>query len=136
MAKRVLTAAYVAIAGTDYSDHVSKAELSVEVEEKDVTTFASSGWTEVLGGLKSASLSVMFKNDIADNNIDESIWALLGTVTTFEVRLSNAAVSASNPKYTGSVLVSQWTPIAGNVGDVAEVDVQWPTSGAVARATS
>jgi hypothetical protein len=132
----VLTASYLALNGTDLSDHTSKIQLSVEVEEKDVTTFASSGWVEVIGGLKSGSLAVMFKQDIADNNIDETMWGLLGTVVTFEVRLTNSAVGASNPKYTGSVLVSQWSPISGNVGDTAEVDVTFPTSGAVSRAVA
>ena len=136
MAKMVLTASYLALNGTDLSDHTSKIQLSVEVEEKDVTTFASSGWVEVIGGLKSGSLAVMFKQDIADNNIDETMWGLLGTVVTFEVRLTNSAVGASNPKYTGSVLVSQWSPISGNVGDTAEVDVTFPTSGAVSRAVA
>lgn len=136
MAKMVLTAASVTINSVDYSDRCSKAQLAVEVEEKDVTTFASLGWTEVLGGLKSGTLSLTFKNDIADNDIDEEMWALLGTVSTFEVKLTQAAVGTSNPKYSGSVLVKSWSPLNGSVGDVAEVEVQYPTSGVVTRAVA
>ncbi len=136
MAKMVLTAAHVTINGTDYSDRCSKAQLAVEVEEKDVTTFASGGWVEVLGGLKSGTLALTFKNDIADNDIDEDFWAILGTVVTFSVRLSSASVGTSNPSYSGSVLVKSWTPLNGAVGDVAEVEVQYPTSGTVTRATA
>ncbi len=136
MAKMVLTAAYVAINSVDISDHTSKAELAVEVEEKDVTTFASAGWVEVLGGLKSGTLALTLKQDPADNDLDEDMWALLGTVVTFEVRLTQSAVGVSNPKYTGSVLMNGWQPVAGSVGDVAEVSVSFPTSGAVTRATA
>jgi hypothetical protein len=136
MAKMALLASYVAINGVDLSDHTSKIELTTEVEEKDVTTFASLGWKEVLGGLKSGSLALTLKQDIAASSIDSQVWALFGTVTTFEVRLTNSAVGTSNPKYTGSVLVRQWTPISGSVGDVAEASVTWPSSGAVTRATS
>lgn len=136
MAKMVLTAASVTINGTDYSDRCSKAQLAVEVEEKDVTTFASSGWVEVLGGLKSGTLALTFKNDIADNDIDEDMWGVLGTVVTFAVKLTQSAVGTSNPQYSGSVLAKSWTPLNGAVGDVAEVEVQWPTSGAVSRATA
>jgi hypothetical protein len=132
--KMVLTASYLSLNGVDRSSSTSKIELATEVEEKDVTTFASLGWVELLGGLKSGSLSCGFKQDVADAALDDTMWALFGTVVPFEVRLSNAAVSANNPKYTGSVLIKEWKPIAGSVGDVAEVEVEFPTSGAVTRA--
>lgn len=136
MAKMALLASMLMVNGVDVSDHTSKIELTLEVEEKDVTTFASLGWKESLGGLKSGSLAVTFKQDIAASALDSQIWALFGTVTTFEVRLTNAARGTSNPAYTGNVLVRQWTPISGSVGDVAEASVTWPTSAAVQRQTS
>lgn len=136
MAKMVLTAAMLLINSTDLSDHTSKIELAVQVEDKDVTTFASSGWKEVLGGLKSGTLALTFKQDVAAANIDSTMWALLGTVVTFEVRLVNTARSTSNPAYTGSVLIKEWTPISGSPGDVAELSVSYPTSAAVTRLTA
>jgi hypothetical protein len=136
MAKMVLKAAFLSVNGVDESSNCSKIELTTEVEEKDVTTFASNGWKEVLGGVASAGLSVGIKNDVASSQIDSRLWALFGTVTTFEVRASNAAVGASNPKYTGSVLIKELKPINGSVGDVNEADLSWPSSGAVTRATS
>lgn len=136
MAKMVLLASYVSLNATDLSGYASKIELSVEVDEQETTTFASLSFKEVLGGLRSGSLAITFKQDITDNLLDEIMWALLGTVVTFEVRLSNAIVGTSNPKYTGSVLVNKWAPIAGSVGDVAEVEVEYPTTGVVTRATA
>lgn len=136
MAKMVLTAAMLLINSNDLSDHTSKIELAVQVEDKDVTTFASAGWKEVLGGLKSGTLALTFKQDVAAANIDSIMWALLGTVVTFEVRLVNTARSTSNPAYTGSVLIKEWTPISGSPGDVAELSVSYPTSAAVTRLTA
>lgn len=137
MAKMVLTAAYVNLTGPgDISGSVSKCELTVDVEEKDVTTFSSAGWKEVLGGLKSAGLALTLKNDMAASALDSLMWAVLGTVIAFEVRASNAAVGTSNPKYTGSVLIKSWAPVSGSPGDVNELSVTYPTSGAVTRATS
>ncbi len=133
MPKMVLTAAYVSINAVTYHGRTKSIELTTEVEEKDVTTFASLGWKEVLGGLKSGSLSVTFLNDVTDNAIDETMWGLQGTVVPFEVRATQSAVSASNPSYTGSVLIPGWTPISGSVGDVVEVDLDMPTSGVVTR---
>lgn len=136
MAKQVLLQSFISVGGTDLSTYCSKIELSVEVEEKDATTFGSGGWHENLGGIKSGSLALTFKQDVAASAIDSILWPLLGTVQTFEVRLSNAVVGTSNPKYTGSVLVRQSNPIAGSVGDVAEMSVTWPTTGAITRATA
>lgn len=135
MAMMVLTAAYVSITGPgDISNRCSKAELSVDVDEKDTTTFGSSGWKECIGGLKSASLALGLKQDVADGLLDDDFWAILGTVVTFEVRLSSAVVGTSNPKYTGSVLIKEWKPLNGSVGDLAELDVTFPVSGVVTRA--
>src|SRR5690349_1441549 len=118
MAKMVLTAAYVNINSNDLSAYASKAELVVDVEDKEVTTFASSGWKEYLGGLKSGTLSVSFRQDVAASALDSIIWPLLGTVVTFETRNSSGTVTTSNPKWTGSVLIKQWKPVSGSVGDV------------------
>lgn len=136
MAKMVLLASYVSLNATDLSGYTSKIELAVEVDEQDTTTFASLSFKEVLGGLRSGTLGLTFKQDITDNLLDEIMWPLLGTVVAFEVRLSNAIVGASNPKYTGSVLISKWAPISGSVGDVAEVEVEFPTTGVVTRAVA
>ncbi|MFI6270734.1 hypothetical protein [Micromonospora zamorensis] len=136
MPKMVLKAAYVSINGTDLSSYASKAELKVEVDEQDVTTFASAGWTELLGGLSSGELSVGFKQDVAASALDATMWPLFGSVVPFEVRLTNSVVGTSNPKWTGNVLIKEWVPISGSVGDVAEMDLSFPTSGAVVRATA
>ncbi|MET8297396.1 hypothetical protein ABZW02_25560 [Streptomyces sp. NPDC005180] len=136
MAKMVLLSQYLAINGVDLSDYTRKAELSIEVEDKDVTTYGSLGWKVVLGGLKSGELAVEFLQDVAATKIDAIMWPLLGSVVSFEVRADAAAVGTSNPKYTGSVLIKGWNPIEGSVGDEASVGVTFPTSGAVARATT
>ncbi|MFI8278523.1 hypothetical protein ACIGBH_27355 [Streptomyces sp. NPDC085929] len=136
MAKMVLLSQYLAVNGVDLSDYTRKAELTVEVEDKDVTSYGSLGWKVVLGGLKSGELAVEFLQDVAATKIDSIMWPLLGTVVTFEVRADSAAVGTSNPKYTGSVLIKGWNPIEGSVGDEASVGLTFPTSGAVTRATA
>ena len=136
MPKMVLLAEYLSLNGVDLSEYTRKGELAVEVEEKDITNYASAGWKELLGGLKSGELGIEFLQDVAATKIDSIMWPLLGTVVAFEVRLSNAVVGTSNPKYTGSVLIKEWKPIEGSVGDEASVSVSYPTSGTVLRATA
>lgn len=138
MPKMVLLASVVSIAGNDLTDRCSKIELAAEVEEKDVTTYASLGWKESTGGLASGSLGLGFKQDVATGEIDSIIWPLFLTRTpqTFAVRSSDAAVSSSNPQWSGNVLIKEWKPLMGSVGDTAEADVTWPTSGEIVRATA
>jgi hypothetical protein len=132
----VLLAEYLSINANVLHEFTKKAEIAVEVEEKDVTNYASLGWKEVLGGLKSGELGIEFLQDFADTELDSIMWPLLGTVVPFEVRADQGAVSASNPKYTGNLLIKSWNPITGSLGDEATVSVTYPTSGAVSRATS
>lgn len=131
----VLTDAYISIAGNVVSDHGNKVELAVQVEDKETTTFGQ-GYKTLVGGLKSGSVKVTFLNDFSASNLDSIFWPLLGTVVTFEIRPTSSAVSTTNPKYTGSMLIKEWNPMSGSVGDVDTLDVEYPTSGTVTRATS
>lgn len=136
MPKMVLLAEYLSINSNVLNAFTKKAELTVEVEEKDVTNYASLGWKEVIGGLKSGELGCEFLQDFAASQLDAIMWPLLGTVVPFEVRADQGVASASNPKWTGSILINGWNPITGSVGDEATVSLGFPTSGAVVRGTS
>lgn len=138
MAVMVVTAAYCSLGGGigTIHDHCQKIEFSVEVEDKDVTTYASAGWKERLGGLREATLSLGALNDIAANSIDQNFWTNLQGVVSFEVRLTQSARSTANPGYIGNILIAEWKPLAGSVGDVASSDVSFKTTGLVTRSTS
>lgn len=136
--KMVLKASYISIATNDLSAYCSKIEIAAQVEEKDVTTFASGGWKEEVGGLFSAGVSLTFFQSVTATEIDSIIWPLFiaGVPVAFESRTSNGSRSTSNPSWTGNLLISKWSPISGAVGDVDGVDVQWNTSGAMSRLTA
>ncbi|MFI2437402.1 hypothetical protein [Streptomyces sp. NPDC018693] len=136
MPKMVLLAAYLLLNSNDLSEYARKIELTVDVEEKDVTTYASLGWKEVLGGLKSGQLGLEFLQDVAATELDSIMWPLLGTVVPFTAKLDNSTTTTSNPAYSGNVLIKGWHPIQGSVGDEASVSVSYPTSGAVDRTTA
>lgn len=136
MPKKVLLDAQLNISGNDVTQWTAKVELDDKFEEKDTTTFASGKAKELLGGLESGEVGITFKNDFAAAALDSIMWALRRTVVTWTARADAAAVTTSNPQYSGSVLINEWTPISGSVGDVAEVDVTFPLSGPMARVTS
>lgn len=136
MPKIVLTDVFLSIGGTNLSTYVTSAQLTWEADEQETTTYGSGGARERLGGLKSGELSVEFRQDFAAGALDATIWPLVGTVAAFVLRPTAAAVSTSNPNYSGNVLITSWNPITGSVGDVASVSVSWPTTGPVTRATA
>ena len=135
MAVFAITSEFTSLNGGDLSQYLRSSVLTVDVAELDTTDFASAGWTDMIGGLKSGSLAMTFNDDVAVSTIDSILWPLLGTVVTFEVRPTSAVVGTSNPKWTGSVLVTQHT-IGGGVGELAQKSLTFPTSGAVTRATA
>lgn len=136
MTKIVLLDAQLSIANNDLTDWCSKIELSDEFEVKGTTTFGSGGAEENLGGLEKFEAAFTFKQDYDDNALDEVMWALRRQNVTFASRAKETAVTASNPQYSGTIVINKWVPISGNVGDVGEVDVTFPGSGPLARATS
>lgn len=133
MAVFALTSMYTALNGSDRSADIKSSVLTVDAAQLDTTDFASAGWVEVIGGLKSGTLQINFQDDAANSGVDDILWGLLGTVVTFEVRPTSSSVSSSNPKYTGSVLITS-ASIGGAVGELAMKSLTFPTSGAVTRA--
>lgn len=136
MALMVMTASYLLLNSGNLSSYCKKIDLTVDVDEKDSTTFGSSGWKAQVPGLMHAQLSVDLDNDYAAGNLDSILWPLLGTIVAFEVRAVNTSRSTSNPAYTGNCHVKSLKPISGAVGDLAAMSVTWSVSGQVSRLTA
>lgn len=138
MAKYVVTGNTVSFNGTDISASVARAELVVSASEIDVTDFASGGWTEVVGGLKSGSVSLDLHADFGVSGLSTLIGeAQVGTLGTVTIIAGNGtAASSTTPEYTAVCLVSSVTPVAGAVGDLSTFSVTWPTSGEITKATA
>ena len=136
MAKYVVTATNVRLNGTDISDSCASATLEITAADVDVTDFGSAGWTKVIGGLKSGTVSLDFHSDYGVGAISNLLNPLLGTIATVTLRPNGTATSATNPIWTATVLVNSVTPISGAVGDLATFSVSYPTSGSVTSATA
>lgn len=132
MAVFALTGQVVTVNSVDYSDHLKQATLTVDAAQLDTTDFASAGWTEVIGGLKSGTLALEFMDDVANDDVDEELWALLGTVVAFTLKPVAGTTGTSNPEYQGNVLITSHS-IGGAVGDLAMKSLSFPTSGAITR---
>ncbi len=135
MAKFVATDYNITINGTNFSTSLASVELPVEVEEQETTAFGSQ-WRTRIAGLQSGSITLEFHQDFAASAIDTVIWPLLGTNATVTVRPAGSVTSASNPAFTGTFLVTQYSPFNSTVGDLATLSLTWPLTGALTRATA
>jgi hypothetical protein len=136
MPKYVVTNPKVTINGTNVSTSVAAATLELTSTDVDVTSFGSNGWTEIIGGLKSGTVSLDFHSGYAAGEINTVLNPLVGTLATVVINPNGTATSATNPAWTATVLVNSVSPVAGAVGDLATFSVSYPTSGSVTFATA
>ena len=135
MAKFVATDYKVTINGGTVSSSLASVELPIEVDEQETTSFGSE-WRTRIAGLKSGSITLEFHQDFASGALDSILWPLLGTNATVVVSPTSGTVTSSNPSYSGQFLVTQYTPYASTVGDLATVSVSWSLTGELTRATA
>jgi hypothetical protein len=135
MAKFAATDYFVSINGSDFSTNLNSVELSQEADDLETTAFGSS-WRTRIGGLKQASLTLNFMQDFGAGSVDATLNPLLGSIATVIIKPTSGTVTATNPTYTMTALVTQYSPFASSVGDIATLSVTFPISGTVTRATA
>ena len=137
MAKFVVTSTSVTVNSVDVSASCARAELTLNAAEVETTDFGSAGYVEVIGGLKSGTVSLDFHSDFGAGGVSETFADLIGTVIPIVLIAGNGtAASSTTPSYSFNALVTSFTPVSGAVGDLATFSVSFPTSGAVTVATS
>jgi hypothetical protein len=134
MAKIVLTDATVSIAGVDISDYVASITLTTSSAEVETTSFGSGGAVTRVGGLKDGSLAIDVHQDYP--LVDNLLFPLLGSTAAFIVNPSGTTPGTATPDYSGTVLITELTPIAGAVGELATMSLSFPISGTVTRGTA
>jgi hypothetical protein len=135
MARIVLTDVEVLVAGVNLSDHVASVTLSTSADAVETTAFGQDSRTRI-GGLKDNSVTLEFHQDFAANEVEATIYPLIGTTPTVNVRPTPAASAPDNPLYTFQALVTEWTPLNGAVGELSTASVTWPISGDIAKTTA
>jgi hypothetical protein len=134
MPKFAATDYAVSINGTQFGTSLNSVELTIEADDLETTAFGGTYRTRV-GGLKSASVTLNFMQDFAAGSVDPTLNSLVGSIATVVMIPVGTAVTATNPKYTAECLVTQYSPFASSVGDLATFSVTWPVTGTVTRGT-
>jgi hypothetical protein len=138
MAKLILRDCSIVVNSVNFSDHISSVTIQLSKDEIDTTNFGGSG-RERVAGMKDDSFEVNFQQDYASGQVDATLYPLWNNETEFTVvvKPTAAAVSASNPSYTATCILLEYTPLAGDVGKLSETTVKFPAQRTgIVRATS
>jgi hypothetical protein len=143
MARLVLTNVEVTVGGVDLSNHVASVTLGSTYDVIETTAFAGGNVPDAAktrqAGLVDNSVTLEFHQDFANAGagntpVEQTIYPLLGELTTIVVQpVAGVPFGPTNPTYTFTALVSEWTPLNGAVGELATASVTWPISGMIAK---
>jgi len=141
MAKIVLTNAYVLLGDLyDISSYVTNISLSTTHDIIETTQFGDVYKTRIAGlGDNQANFEFLqdFSSTIVNpGGLENVIYPLIGTAINCKIRPTGAAVSTSNPQYSFSLLISEWQPLSGSVGELSTASVFWFISGEITKTTT
>jgi len=126
----------VKIATVDVSDMVTAATLNYAFDEIEVTAMGDTSH-KFVKGLESGTLTLSFMNDVASNDILDTLLTNFGsTVAVKLIQDSSAAVADANKLYTFDILVNNLTPINGTPADISSQDVTFTLNSKVTVADS
>ena len=125
----------VTVGTTVLSDSIASVTLDITTDEVETTAFGSTYRTRI-GGLKDASVSLDFHQDFGAGAVDALLFPLMGSTVAVAIAPTSGTVTATNPEYRFTALVTQYQPFANSVGDLASLSITWPVSGEVVRGTA
>lgn len=138
MAKYVLKDAWLEVDGHDLSTRVRQVEVTMTADDIDSSTMGA-GVRQHLAGLRSDNYVVTFASDFATGMVDDVLYPLLATADvqpefTVKAAAHGSTASSTNPHFTtGAAVLLNYSPIAGEIGALSEVQVTIPSNELITR---
>ena len=117
------------------SDHVTSATINRVFEELEVTAMGDSS-RKYTKGLETSTIALDFLSDTAASNVNATLQAAWGTTVTLTLKQTSAAVSATNPLFSTTILVNNTTDINGAVGDISSQSITFTCNSPIVITTS
>ena len=125
----------VTLNSVDLSNHVTSATINRSFDELEVTAMGDTAH-KFVKGLEASTITLDFLNDTAASNVLATLQAAWGTTVTLTLKQTSAAVSATNPLYSTTVLVNNTTDINGAVGDISTQSITFTCNSPIVITTS
>ena len=117
------------------SDHVTSATINRVFDELEITAMGDNS-RKFVKGLEASTVQLDFLSDTAAANVNATLQAAWGTTVALTLKQTSAAVSATNPLYSTTVLVNNTTDINGAVADIATQSITFTCNSVIVITTS
>lgn len=117
------------------SDHVTMATINRTFDELEVTAMGDSAH-KFVKGLEASTITLDFLSDTAAANVNATLQAAFGTTVPLTLKQTSAAVSATNPLYSTTVLVNNTQDINGAPGDIATQSITFTCNSVIVITTA
>src|SRR5262245_34258198 len=113
----------VVISGTNLSDHCREVKLDMSAEDLDATGMGALSKTHARG-LRDDRVELTMMQDYAAGSVDATFSGLFSS-TGFSVVIkpTSASVSSTNPSYTMTAILLDYSPIDASVGEISMPEV-------------
>ena len=137
MAHFVLKDPFYSHDGTDLSGHVLAVNIEYDADEVEDTHAGDTTHLFLPDGLLGYTVTVELAQDLASSQVDATLFPDVGTAKTVILRnINSGGVGATNPNYTGSMVLQSYPPIAASIGEKAVTKAVYIAAGPLSRATS
>jgi hypothetical protein len=137
--KLIIRTPIVTVNGVDLSARATDVEITSDKPLVDATTFGASN-KQNLVGIGDGKMKIGFTQDFAAAMVDATLYPIHAnnTEVVITVKAFNTANAPNNPQYSMTGVLPTYSPIAGGVGDLSKVSVEFSNSGAagITRATA
>ena len=117
------------------TDHVTSATINRVFDELEVTAMGDTAH-KFVKGLEASTITLDFLSDTAAANVNATLQAAWGTTVPLTLKQTSAAVSATNPLYSTTILVNNTTDINGAVADIASQSITFTCNSPIVITTS
>ena len=117
------------------SDHVTSATINRVFDELEVTAMGDTAH-KFVKGLEASTITLDFLSDTAAANVNATLQAAWGTTVPITLKQTSAAVSATNPLFSTTILVNNTTDINGAVADIATQSITFTCNSPIVITTA
>ena len=117
------------------TDHVTSATINRVFDELEVTAMGDTAH-KFVKGLEASTITLDFLSDTATANVNATLQAAWGTTVPITLKQTSAAVSATNPLYSTTILVNNTTDINGAVADMATQSITFTCNSPIVITTA
>ena len=117
------------------TDHCTSATINRVFDELEVTAMGDTSH-KFVKGLEASTITLDFLSDTAAANVNATLQAAWGTTVPLTLKQTSAAVSATNPLYSTTILVNNTTDINGAVADISTQSITFTCNSPIVITTA